>query len=115
MRGETRNRAPIAEATDGGPTRSPRGCSHGRFWSARRLGPLVLGICALAWLPSDGMTGDPTPARRARGLGDTPINSFAFAPDGATIAAIQGHRVSLRDATGVGGGCAFLDRPGRAR
>jgi WD40 repeat protein len=75
----------------------------------------VPGIIALAWLTIDGMPGDPTPARRARGLGDTPIASFAFAPDGATIAALQGERVSLRDARGVGGPCAVLDRCGRAR
>src|SRR5262249_11184326 len=115
MRGETMNREPIAEATAGGPTRSRCGGSHVRFRNRGRIGLLLLGLAVLPWLPIDGMTGDPTPARRARGLGDAPIVSFAFAPDGATIAAFQGNRVSLRDAKGGGGACAFLDRRGRAR
>lgn len=114
MRDETRNREPIAEATHGGPTRSRSGCSHVPFRNCKRIGLLVLGTIALAWLPIDGMLGDPTPAR-ARGLGDNPILGFAFAPDGATIAAIQAYRVTLRDAKGVGGAITVLDRPEMAR
>jgi WD40 repeat protein len=76
---------------------------------------LLLGTIALAWLPIDGMPGDPMPARRALGLGENPILDFAFAPDGATIAAIQAYRVILRDAKGVGGAVTVLDRPGMAR
>jgi hypothetical protein len=96
------NREPIAEATHVGPRRSRSECSYVPFRNRRRIGLLLLGIIALTWLPIDEMTGVPSPARRPRGLGDTPSMSFAFAPDGATIAAIQGHRVSLRDAKGVG-------------
>src|SRR5262245_5831245 len=102
MPGETRNREPIAEATHGGPTRLRSGCSRVPFRNRKRIGLLLLGTIALAWLPIDGIPGDPTPARRALGLGDNPILSFAFAPDGATIAAIQDFRVILGDAKGVG-------------
>ena len=107
------NREPIAEATHGGPTRFRSGCTHVPFRNRKRIGLLLLGTIALAWLPIDGMLGDPTPARRAWGPGDNPILGFAFAPDGATIAAIQAYRVTLRDAKGVGG--AFGRTHGKLR
>jgi WD40 repeat protein len=109
------NREPIAEATDGGPTRSRSGCSHVRFRNRGRIGLLLLAIGALAWLPIDGMPGDPTPARRVRGRGNGVIPNFAFAPDGATIAAIQDYRVILWDAKGVGGAITFLGHRGPAQ
>jgi WD40 repeat protein len=85
------------------------------MWSRRRIGLLLLGFLVLPWLPICGRPRDPTPARRVRGIGDTAILTFAFAPEGATIATVEGDgRVSLRDAVGSLSVPSFLDYRGFA-
>jgi WD40 repeat protein len=106
---------PIPGVAEAGPSRSRIGTSRWRIWSRRRIGLLLLGLAVLPWLPISGPLGVDIPARRVRGVGESPILSLAFAPDGATIATIQmGGHVALRAAAGGPGAHAFLDYPGDA-
>src|SRR5262245_53599437 len=106
---------PIPGAVEAGPRRSRIGIARFPMWSRRRIGLLLLGLIVLPWLPLCGPPRDPTPARRVRGVGDTTILTFAFAPDGATIATIQTDgRVALRDAAGGASDHSFLDHRGFA-
>jgi WD40 repeat protein len=85
------------------------------MWSRGRIGLLLLGLIVLPWLPVFGPPRGATPARRVRGVGDTTILTFAFAPHGATIATIQTDgRVALQDAAGGASAHSFLDHRGFA-
>src|SRR5262245_24212838 len=102
---------PIPGAAEEGPRRSRIGISRLPFWGRRRTGLLLLGLIVLPWLPISG----PTPATRARGVGDLAVVALAFAPDGSTIATIQPDgRMALRGAAGEGGTHSFLIHPGPA-
>ena len=104
---------PIPGAAEAGPSRSRIGSSRWPVWTRRRIGLLLLGLAVLPWLPISRPPGDATPARRVRGVGDVPILTFAFAPDGATIATIHANRrVALRDVAGDAGVHSFLDHRG---
>ena len=106
----------IPGAAEGGPRRSRIGISRLPWWGRRRIGLLLLGLIVLPWLPISGTPRDPAPARRVRGVGDTAILTFAFAPVGATIASIQTDgRVAVRDAAGGHGAHSFLDHRGFAQ
>src|SRR5262249_28075181 len=116
MRGDTMNLELIPEAGDGGPTRSPSACSQVPIWNRLRIGLLLLALIVLPWLPICGLPSDGTPARRARGIGDSAILTFAFAPHGEAIATIQlDGRVALRDAAGGVSAPSFLDHRGFAQ
>src|SRR5262249_24489724 len=74
------------------------------------------GIHVLPWLPISGLPDDARPARRIRGVGDPAIVTFAFAPDGPTIAPRQTDgRVALRGAAGGAGGHSFVNHRGFAQ
>src|SRR5262249_20085436 len=108
LRGSLSGPRPRRDATDfdtipgaagGGPRRSRVGTSRWPVWTRGRIGLLLLGLIVLPWLPISGPPRDPTPTRRVRGVGDTAILTFAFAPVGATIATIQTDgRVAVRGA-----------------
>lgn len=105
---------PIPIAAEG-PVRSRIGIPRLPFRSRRTIGLLLLGLIVVPWLPISRPPGDATLARRIRGVGDSAILTFAFAPDGATIATIRWDgRVGLRDAGAGAGTEAFLDHPGLA-
>jgi WD40 repeat protein len=73
-------------------------------------------LIVLPWLPICGPPSDTAPARRVRGVGETAILTFAFAPDGAMIATIQADgRVALRDAAWSASAHVFLGHRGPAR
>jgi WD40 repeat protein len=115
MRGDTTDLRPILGAAEAWSMRSRSGISRLPLWSRRGIGLLLLGLIVLPWLPIWGPPRDATPARRVRGVGDAPILTFAFPPDGATIATIQmDGRVALRDTAGGAGAPTFLDHPGYA-
>ena len=70
---------------------------------------LLLALIVFPWLPIPGPPNGVMPARRIRGVGEPAILTFAFAPDGATIATIQlDGRVALRDTAGGAGIPSFL-------
>src|SRR5262249_44057821 len=100
---------PIPGAAADGPSRARSRIARFPMWSRGRIGLLLLTLIVLSWLPIFGPPRDPTPARRVRGVGDTTILTFAFAPHGATIATIQTDgRVALRDAAGGASDHSFL-------
>src|SRR5262249_32462180 len=85
------------------------------WWGRRRIGLLLVGLIVPPCLLLSGPPDDASPARRVRGVGDAAILRFAFAPDGATIAAILASgRVALRGAAGGAANHAFLDHRGFA-
>ena len=99
----------IPGAAGAGPRRSRSGIARLPFWSRGRIGLLLLGLIVLPWLPLLGPPRHAKPTSRIPGVGDAPVLSFAFAPDGATIATIQlDGRVALRDAAGGAGIPSFL-------
>ena len=113
MQGDATDFVPIPGAAEGGPRRFRIRSSRLPSWSPKRIGLLLLGLVVLPWLPIPGPPSDVTTARRIRGVGDSAILTFAFAPDGATIAIIQKDgRVAVRDAAGSAGGPSFLDYRG---
>jgi WD40 repeat protein len=86
------------------------------LWNRRRIGLLLPAVLVLPWLPIFGPPKDATPAKRVRGVGDVPILSLAFAPDGATIATIQADwKVTLRDAAWEMSAHSVLDHRGPAQ
>src|SRR6516165_4369847 len=110
--GDATDSGPIPGGAEEGPRRSRIGIARFPMWSRGRIGLLLLALIVPAWLPICGPPSDPTPARRVRGIGDPAILTFAFAPDGATIATIQTDgRVALRDAGGGGSDHSFLEYP----
>ena len=112
---ETTDFGPIPEAGEGGPRRTRIGIARFATWSRRRIGLFLLVLIVLPWLPICGPPRDLTPSRRVRGVGDPAILTFAFAPDGATIATIQTDgRVVLQGVAGGGAAHAFLDHRGFA-
>src|SRR5262245_13241005 len=115
MQGDATDFVPIPGAAEEGPGRFRIRSSRLPSWSPRRIGLLLLGLVVLPGLPIPGPAGDATPARRVRGVGDSAILTFAFAPDGATIAAIQTDgRAALRGEAGGAGAHSFLDYRGCA-
>ena len=115
MRGDTTDFGPIPGAAEEGPRRSRIGTSRLPWWGCGWIGLLLLALIVLPWLPISWPSGDGTPARRVRGVGDTAILTFAFAPHEATIATIQTDgRVALRDVAGGAGAHPFLDYRGFA-
>jgi hypothetical protein len=111
---ETIDFGPIPGAAGATPRRARIERSRVPLWSRRGIVRLLLGVIVLPWLPIFGPSREATPAERVRGVGDAPLLSLAFAPDGATIATIQiNGRVALQDAAG-GGGHSFLDHRGYA-
>jgi WD40 repeat protein len=114
MRGDTTDFGPIPGAAEEGPGRSRIGIARFPMWRRGRVGLLLLVLIVLPWLPISGPSRDVTPAKRVRGVGDTAVVAFAFAPDGSTIATIQADgRVALRGAAG-GGAHSFLTHRGPA-
>src|SRR5262249_41675443 len=115
MRGNTIEFDPLPRATGLGLKRARIGICRLPRWGPRRVGLLLLALVALPWVPSPGPSLGARPARRVRGVGDSAILTFAFAPHGATIATIQiDGRVALRDAAGGAGAHAVLDHRGQA-
>ena len=81
---------PILGPVGEGPRRAQIGTTRSPVWTIGRLGLLLLALIVLPWPPICGPPSVELPARRVRGAGNAPIRAFAFAPDGATIATIQG-------------------------
>src|SRR5262249_35677767 len=114
-RGDATDSGPIPDGAEEGPRRSRTGVARFPVWSRGRIGLLLLALIVLPWLPTCGTSTDLAPARRVRGVGDPTILTFAFAPDGATIATIQTDgRVALQGVAGGGAAHAFLDHRGFA-
>ncbi len=104
MRSHTSDSGPIQRAAEEGSRRSRIAVSRLPWCSRSRIGLLLLALLDWPGLSTFGPASDPTPARRIRGSGDVAIQTFAFAPDGRTIATIQTDgRVALRRAAGDGG------------
>jgi WD40 repeat protein len=100
----------LAGATEG-LRRSRTGIFQPRWRSIGPIGLLLLGLIVLPWLPIPG-----PPARQVRGVRDTAILNFAFAPDAKSIASVQRDgRVALWGATGGAGTSSFLDHSGAAQ
>src|SRR5262249_16717258 len=109
MRGHTTDFRPVPGAGEERPRRTQVGIPRLTWWRRRWIGLLLLALIVFPWLPTPGPTNGAMPARRVRGVGDPAILTFAFAPDGATIATIQmDGRVALRDVAGGGGGAPAL-------
>src|SRR5262245_20164855 len=116
MRSDTIDFGPIPGAAEEGPRRSRIGIVRSSLWNRRRIGLLLPAVLVLPWLPIFGPPKDATPAKRVRGVGDVPILSPAFAPDGATIATIQADwKVALRDAAWEMSAHSVLDHRGPAQ
>ena len=116
MLGDATDFVPIPGAAEEGPGRFRVRSSRVPSWSPKGIGLLFLGLAALPSLPIPGPPGDATPARRVRGVRDGAILTFAFAPDGETIASIStGGRVALRHAAAGAGAHSFLEHSGPAR
>ena len=110
MRGDTTDFGPVPGVAREGPKRSRIGRSRLPRWSRKGIGLLLLGFIAPPCLLIPGPPGEAMPARRVRGVGDIAIRTFAFAPDGRTIATIQiDGRVALCGAAGGAGAHSFLD------
>src|SRR5262249_19560654 len=109
-------RGTIPGAAEEGPRRSRIGISRLPMWSPKRIGLILLGVIVLSWLPIFGPPGDAAPAKRLRGVGDAPVLSLAFAPDGAAVATIQmDGRVALRDVARDLCAHSFLEHRGPAQ
>jgi Tol biopolymer transport system component len=111
---DTIDSGPIPGAGEEGSRRSRIGIAKTSSGRLRWIGLLLLGLIVLPGLPIFGPARVATPPRRIRGVGDSPIVAFAFAPDGATIATMQDWRVALRDTEGRAGAPSFLDHRGPA-
>ena len=115
MRSDISDSDSFHRATKEGSRRSRIGVSRLPWCSRSWIGLLFLAPLVWPWLSTFVPPSDPKPAHRIRGVGDIPIQTFAFAPDGRTIATIQTDgRVALRDAAGDGGVPSFLEHRGHA-
>ncbi len=115
MRRHTSGFGPTRRGVQQVPMRFQIGVVRLPWCSRYRIGLLLLAVMVLTWPPRFGPLSDRAPARWVRGIGDFAILTFAFAPDGRTIATIQTDgRVALLDAAGDGGGPVFLDHRGNA-
>src|SRR5690242_11721546 len=115
MRGATAGHGPIPWAAGEGPMRCRVGIARLPWWSCKWIALLLPALIVLPWLPISKPRSDAARSRGARGVGNTAILAFAFAPDGKTIATIQvDARVALRDATDNRNVAGFLDHRGQA-
>ena len=88
MRGATADHGPIPWAAGEGPMRCRVGIARLPWWSCKWIALLLLALVVLPWLPISKPRSAAARSRGARGVGDTAILAFAFAPDGKTIATI---------------------------
>src|SRR5262249_19589087 len=115
MRCDNSGSGPIHREADEGSTRSSMGVSRLPWFSLKGIGLLLLAVVVLPWLPKFARLSDQAPGRRVQGFGDSAILSFAFAPDGRTIATIQTDgRLTLRDVASDGRARSVLEHSGHA-
>jgi WD40 repeat protein len=116
MRSDTSDSGAIHWAGNEWPRRSPIGASRLPWCSPIQIGLLLFALLVWPWLSTFGPASGPTSVRRIRGAGDKAIQTFAFAPDGRTIATLQTDgRVALRGTAGDGGASSFfLENRGHA-
>src|SRR5262249_24054056 len=109
MKRDASDSGPIQRAAAQKSTPFPIGAFRSPWF---RLGPsrlLLLAFLVWPWLSTLGPASDRRPVRRIRGAGGIAIQTFAFAPNGQTMATIQTDgRLALRGTGGDAGVPYFL-------